>query len=117
MSTVGLSNYESFPSSTMALMDDSTRGVERLSDLQPLRQRIELLNKATPTFVLMNPKTSAHGSDVFSLIFCAILVITLRADGAAPPVVAQTSRLKELFSTSMIRDLNVKKCVVESRVP
>ena len=94
---------ESLPSSTIALMDDSSTGDALHSDLQPRRHKMELLSKAKLTLVLMYPMTSENGSADLSLIFCAILVITLLADGPAPPVVAKTSGLKELCSTFVMR--------------
>ena len=46
---------------------------------------------------------SAYESTLFSLIFKARRSITFDADGPAPPVQANISGLKLLFSTSMIR--------------
>ena len=94
---------ESLPSSTIALIEDSVWMTVFLRDLHPLMHRNELLKSAKLTFVLINPTTSAYGSEVLSLSLTAGLVMLFDADGAAPPVVATMSGLIELFSIFMIR--------------
>ena len=94
---------ESLPSSTIALIEDSVWVTVCLRDLHPLMHRIELLRSAKLTIVLINPTTSAYGSEVLSLSLNASLVMVFDADGPAPPVVTKTSGLKELCLIFMIR--------------